>query len=52
MHMLIFFFFYVNTSDIVSNLITSVPTLLLGKTKRKRKNVCIKNRMNEEWGAA
>ena len=41
-----------NTSDIVPNLNTSAPTLLLGKTTRKQQNVCIKNCMEEKRSAA
>jgi len=46
------YIFYVNISDIVSSLVKSTPTLLLGKTNRKRQNVCIKNWMDEKRGAA
>jgi len=42
----------VNSFDFVSNLIILAPTFLLGKTNRKRQNVCIKNLMDEQRGAA
>jgi len=48
----IYIYIYVNTSDIVPNLNTSAPTLLLGKTTRKQQNVCIKNCMEEKRSAA